>query len=319
MDGLADAAFSLQGLRLEARRRFRCFNSDVEVTLADWTEAWRLSAVEELLRRYESRFSRFLATSELTRLNRRAEPTIAVSPALMAVLLECRWFHQLTDGIFTPLVLDALEAAGYDRSFELLDGLAPAVGVGARAVASFEGVQLDPESGVVSAPLGIRFDLGGIGKGQAVDQAAALLAEADGGFLISAGGDIYAAGRDDRGSPWRVALADARAPAETLTTLRLSDQAVATSWTVRRRWRDRSGWANHLIDPRSGLPTKSDVIGATVVARTTTEADVFAKTSLLLGSAAGQEFIETRQVAALLVLEDGSIVTTREWPGEPVD
>jgi hypothetical protein len=63
MEATTPAPSSLQGYRLEARRRFRAFNTDVELILADWASAWRLPAIEAYLHAFESQFSRFLPAS----------------------------------------------------------------------------------------------------------------------------------------------------------------------------------------------------------------------------------------------------------------
>jgi len=281
---------------LVIRHCFRAMNTAIEVTLSDWRAAHRLPHIEAVFHRFEARFSRFLPDSELSRFNARSTAAVNVSPEMWALLAECQTFYEITDGVFNPLVLDALTAAGYGASFERVG---PADALRAVKIPSFG--QLASRGTAVEMPVGLRIDFGGIGKGYSVDCAVESLHDCD-GFLISAGGDIYAAGLAPDGQAWRIAVADPQQPDVALTTLALSDQAVATSWTTKRRWQAGSGWANHLIDPRTGLPVNNGVAGATVVARTTTEADVFAKTALILGPDEGCAFLEAQQVAGLLVL-----------------
>jgi thiamine biosynthesis lipoprotein len=59
----------------------------------------------------------------------------------------------------------------------------------------------------------------------------------------------------------------------------LRDQGAATSSTRRRRW----GAVHHLIDPRTGLPAQTGLDEASVVASSGVDAEVVAKTALLLG------------------------------------
>jgi len=303
------------GLRLEAKSGFRVFNTDVQVTIADWQYSRLLPRIETYFRRFEARFSRFLADSELSRFNRRTEPAFPVSEEMYDLLVSCLDFHHETKGIFNPLIIDNLEAAGYDTSFERLPAQRRAANAPPAVPPAFDCLKLDSRGATATLPLGLRLDFGGIGKGYAVDQAAAILAEA-GGFLLDAGGDIYAAGSDPQGEPWRIEVADPAAPDESLDVVSLVDQAIATSWTTKRRWRAGDGWAHHLIDPRSGRPTDGRVIGATVIAPTTTQADVFAKCSLILGPEEGPAFLESRAVHGLLVLADGALIRTSGWPSD---
>jgi hypothetical protein len=82
---------------------------------------------------------------------------------------------------------------------------------------------------------GVTANLGGIGKGYAVDRAAAILRQAGlRDFMIQFGGDLYLAGR--RGSrPWRAAIRDPRGPVEkTFAALDLSDETFSTSGDYER-------------------------------------------------------------------------------------
>jgi thiamine biosynthesis lipoprotein len=62
-------------------------------------------------------------------------------------------------------------------------------------------------------------------------------------------------------------------------TVLLRDQGAATSGVRRRRW----GELHHLIDPRTGVPAKTGLEEVSVVAASGLEAEVVAKTALLVG------------------------------------
>jgi thiamine biosynthesis lipoprotein len=298
------------GLALEAKRAFRAMNTDIELTVADWAHAGRLPRIEALFHDFEARFSRFRADSELSTFNGRETDTVAISRAMANLLEECLRKYDLTGGLFNPLTLEALETAGYDRSFEQIVQR-PAVEATCE-VPSFDALGLDASRLTASLPKGLRLDFGGIGKGYCVDLAAEALAGAH-DFLINAGGDLYAAGRGPDGGPWRIDVADPLAPDRVLSTVAVSDEAIATSWTTKRRWRTAAGWAHHIIDPRTGLAAAGGTISATVIAPSTTEADVFAKAALILGPVDGIAFLEDLAVDGLLVRDDGSTVSTAGW------
>jgi thiamine biosynthesis lipoprotein len=232
---------------------------------------------------------------------------------MLALLEECLRLHRRTGGIFNPLVIESLEAAGYDMSFEQLAARGPIQMSPGVVAPSLECLDLHAGRQAATLPLGLRLDLGGFGKGYAVDHAVALL-PAGANFLIDGGGDIYAAGFAPQGGPWRVDVVHPIAPDEVICNVALSDGGIATSWATKRRWRVTGGWAHHLIDPRTGRPAESGVIGATVIAPTTVEADVFAKCALILGPKDGPAFLDTQGVHGLLVLADGSIQRTAYWP-----
>ena len=174
--------------------------------------------------------------------------------------------REQTGGLFDPTVHDAVVAAGYDRSFELLAADGPPAAPGRCGGA----VEIDGET--IRLAGGTRLDLGGIAKGYAVDRALALLAPA-GPALVNAGGDLAVSG-----GSWPVAIAG------TDLTLALTSGALATSGRDRRHWRRGEEEQHHLVDPATGRPARTLVLTATVFGPTAAEAEVLAKIAFLTGS-----------------------------------
>jgi thiamine biosynthesis lipoprotein len=156
------------------------------------------------------------------------------------------------------------------------------------------------------------LDLGGIGKGLAVDAAREVLAPL-GDFVIDAGGDILASGNGPDGNGWLIAVGHPRSPEVELARVTLRDEAIATSSVVKRRWRRGGAEKHHIIDPRSGEPAETDCIAVSVIAPSAVEADVYAKCALVLGLAAGRTLLESRHYHGLFVLNDGTIEMSRYW------
>ncbi|MFN8485265.1 MAG: FAD:protein FMN transferase [Anaerolineae bacterium] len=265
----------------------------------------RLAAVEVFMRATEASLSRFRPESELSRLNTRAGKTVTVSRTLAEVLALALAGARETGGLYDPTILDALEAAGYDRSFETLgDDTRPAATVAPRQV-GWRDIQLDVAARSVQLPPGVRVDLGGIAKGWAADQAAAMLARV-GPCLVDAGGDIVARGQPVEWPAWPVGLADPRAADTDLALLMVADRGVATSGTDYRRWRRGEKLQHHIIDPRTRQPADTDLLSVTVIAPSAARADLYAKVALILGSQAGADLLaQTSDVAGLLIDEAG--------------
>ena len=146
---------------------------------------------------------------------------------------------------------------------------------------------------------GVRLDLGGIGKGYAVDRAVELLAPF-GPCLVNAGGDLAVSGIPAAGA-WSVAL---ETPTGSLN-LGLTEGALATSGRDRRRWVAGGEEQHHLIDPATGRPAVSDLVRVSAVAPTAVEAEVAAKTLFLVGEHQAAAEADARGIPALLVTADG--------------
>jgi thiamine biosynthesis lipoprotein len=295
-----------------ASKRFRALGTEVLV----YSPAAGLleGEVERLVEHYEARFSRFRVDSELSQLSALAGRDVTVSAELFEVLSMALTYWRETAGVFDPLILTELETAGYDRTFSAVPRSRedmPCLGRSFRPV--FGSVALDEADRRVRLPAGARLDLGGIAKGWIVDQLSSVLSP-HGSYLIDVGGDMAARGAGTDGGPgWLIAIADPLRLEQDVCWLRLLDEAIATSTTMRRRWNRGGRWLHHIIDPRTGAPAASDLVQATVLAPTAAAADVFAKTALILGSEAGLHWLTEHALPALLVTDRGEVVRSPGW------
>jgi len=268
----------------------------------------KLEHVPEWFESWEQSLSRFRESSELSQLNRSPGISVPVSQTLWSVLQAALRAEEQSGGLVTPAVLDALERAGYDRSFDTLELEERANGkLLAEAAPAIDRSRVEAEPGTrsVRLPLGLRLDFGGVAKGWAAQQSMGRLSPY-GPALVDAGGDIAISGLQADGTPWVIGVADPLEPEADLATLNVGRCGVATSGTDYRRWKKDGAWQHHIIDPRTGLPSTSDVLSATVVAPSVVDAEVAAKTALILGSRDGLGWVEAHPAyAGILVLTDG--------------
>ena len=90
----------------------------------------------------------------------------------------------------------------------------------------------------------------------------------------------------------------------------LKDGAVATSTTLRRRWKVDGRERHHLIDPWTGEPSESDLTLVSVVAGEAWMAEVLAKAELLRGSARVFDLVGGTGAEALAVTDSGNLLAT---------
>ncbi|MFI5520514.1 FAD:protein FMN transferase [Streptomyces platensis] len=289
--------------------RFPVMGSAAHLVVAGDPEL--LTRARTRLTELEALWSRFRADSELCRLNASPGQWVEVSAPTLALVRRAVRAWEVTDGLFDPTVLPALEAAGYTRSFPAMPDALPPRTAPAPAPGCTSIEVIDDR---VRLPEGVRLDLGGIGKGYAADLLATeLMTSGADGACVNLGGDVRVAGCAPGAEAWVVAVEDEARPGTDLAWLSLADGAVATSTRLRRQWQWRGRELHHLIDPTTGAPTISPVVTVTVVSAETHWAEVLAKAALIAGLPAGAALLEAHGVAGLLVTEDGSAHRAGPW------
>jgi FAD:protein FMN transferase len=286
--------------------------------------AW---AEREVLR-LEARWSRFRADSDVARVNAAAGlAPCPVAPETIDLLARALELWDLTDGRFDPTILRALEACGYDESFEWVrarepDGArrelvtAPPGRDPIRVVVTpprapserapgCAGIDVDVVAGTVWLPDGVAIDLGGVGKGYAGDLVArGLLARGALGACIGLGGDIRCCGAGPVDGDWDIEVEHPFDGNRALFTSRLRDAAIVTSTRLFRRWVHRGRWQHHLIDPATGAPADRGVAAVIVTDRDAWRAEGMAKAALVAGADRGRALLDHHGVAGWFVDDD---------------
>jgi thiamine biosynthesis lipoprotein len=281
-------------------RRFHALGTVAHVIAESRAHVDRAGA---LLAELEDRWSRFRPHSDVSRANRTAGTPCPVHPDTVDLVERACRYWETTDGLFDPTVHDALVDAGYDRSFEAIESgerRSHSTRLEARPTPGAAAIVTDRRASTIALPRGVRLDLGGIGKGRAVDLVATALADAGSNHvLVNLGGDLRVVGGRPGGDPWRIDVEDPLEPHRPVARILLCDGAVATSTTARRRWSRGGRIHHHLIDPRTGAPADTSLVAVTVVTADAVDADVLAKASLVAGPGAGFDLLARWGVAAL--------------------
>jgi len=264
--------------------------------------------------------SRFRSDSEISRLHADAGRPRRVGPLLGEAITVALRAAQVTDGLVDPTVGAAVCALGYDRDFAAMSGDSVSPVQTVRPAPGWWRVDWDPELDQVLVPRGIVLDLGATAKALAADRAATDIARVLGcGVLVSLGGDIAVAGSPPAGG-WHIAVAEdhthAQACPQQIVTI--SAGGLATSSTTRRRWRRGGRWLHHLVDPRTGDIPDSPWRTVSVAAGSCVDANTASTAALIRGRDA-TGWLQTRQLPARLIDEQGRVCRIGGWPPDHPD
>lgn len=241
---------------------------------------------------FEKRFSRFLPDSEISQFNQAAGTRQYISPEFHDVLVAARDMSLLSGGLFNLFILPALQRAGYKQSLVFQYSKDASYDYSNRTVVGIESLKMGDDWAEI--PYGTTVDIGGCGKGYIGDELArAMQAFPDiTGYWFSVGGDVVAYGSDCYGTPWAIQIDSAKRGRTYAGSVVMTQEevqantvvAVATSSVVKRGGVHNGKRWHHIIDPRTGDPSDSDVVTSTVRAGTLIEADVMASNVIIVGS-----------------------------------
>lgn len=265
-----------------------------------------VDALDEVSR-LEKVLSYFLPDSEISRLNADGPYyPVSVSPEVYGLLRQCRDLSEATRGAFDVTATPLSEVWGFMRR----EGRLPSEEERLDALAKVSTASIEWEDADCALKLGcegMKVSLGSIGKGFALDAAVRVLEQSGLDDFIFHGGlsSVVAHGARRGRKDWLLGLHHPLKKNERLLEIPIRDRALGTSGSATQFF-----WANgrrygHVIDPRTGFPAMN-VLSATVLAPTATEADALATAFYVMGPDETRDFCRNHpELGVLFVLPSG--------------
>jgi len=270
---------------------------DIQVVVADRSKDMAAATVErafEVFRKVEQACSRFSRDSELMLATRQIRTAIEISPFLFEPLRFALEVAKWTNGMFDPTVGKTMEDHGFNQHYLTGETLHHA----ASDSATYRDIVLDEEQRTLSINKPLVIDLGAVAKGFAIDLAAHELKDFA-GFIVNAGGDLYAGGLDNSGKKWKVEIQHPLYKDQTVQKIEVSNEAVCTSGSYERRSPLNTSF-HHLVDPEHKHSPK-EWTSCTVVAPYALMADAFSTAAFLLGKDRGLALVEQMNLQGILI------------------
>ncbi len=269
-----------------------------------------IEAALDEMERMDRIMSNYKSDSELSQVNKKAAKSpVPCNAELLDVIAQSQYYSELSGGAFDITVSPIVALWGFFREKghvppdKEIEKLLPAV--------SWKNIVID-KGGNPKKPGAVSFknaktqiDLGGIGKGYAVDKALEIIKKSgiDNG-CINLGGNIYVLGAPQGKQAWKIGVQHPRNQDEILGYLELKNEATATSGDYERFFEFKGKRYSHIINPQTGRPV-SGTIATTVVAPTGTEVDALSTIVFVLGHEKGMEIVKRMPHVDAMIAYEG--------------
>jgi FAD:protein FMN transferase len=268
------------------------------------------------INRLDYLMSNYKKGSVLSQLNKNAssEPTVC-NKELANVIEQSLQYSEITDGTFDITIGPLMKKWGFFKKQGRVPGKEELESV--LESVSYKNITVEEKAkkSLAKNPItlktvyfkntGTQIDLGGIGKGYAVDRAVTVLKQNGiSSALINFAGNIYTFGTPPGKDSWVIGLQHPRKSEGLLGTFEIKDKAVSTSGDYEKFFTIEGKRYSHIIDPRTGHPVKG-IVSVTIVTGNATRADALSTGVFVLGLEKGMNLIEQLQdVEGIIVYED---------------
>jgi len=297
------------------RRSQPLLGTFVTITAYGPSEAAAGEAVQrafDQFRKVDALMSIHRVDSELAKVNQQAgSAPVKISAELFGALEESILIWRHSHGAFDITIAPLTQLWGFVWKQHRFPNETEIQAARAKVGAQF--VQLDADASTVrfTAP-GVSLDLGGIGKGYAVDRAIEELQRSGiKAAMVKAGGDLRVFGTPPGQRGWEVQIEDP-GKAKNRLSLVLREGALSTSGSYENYFMHEGKRYSHILDPRTGWPIEG-VVSCTVIAPTCIESDAWATAYFVLGPQKAASF----RFPHLMMIENGGSIDRVSSPAFP--
>ncbi len=247
--------------------------------------------------------------SLVSRVNR--QDSTSVDTDFIKVYTASVRINKLTGGAFDPTLSPLITAWGFGKGHRptadtaRIDSIMKFVGIGKTRLGM---------DAIIKEDSRIQFNFSAIAKGYGCDCVGEMLSRngvAD--WLVEIGGEIAARGKSPSDCDWQVSVDKPETQKDTVMhnsqcVIAFTGMGMATSGNYRNFHTDSQGRNfGHTISATTGRPVATDVISATVLARTSMEADALATSFMSMGSSKSIPLINKLRLPAMLIFSDNTV------------
>lgn len=248
------------------------------------------------LKEIEDMMSATIDTSDVSLINQNAGiKPVEVHEEVYYVIEKAKYFAEISNGAYEPTIGPLVELwniTGTDEkeresipSKEEIDEK--------RSLVDYNDLLLMEDNLVYLNREGMKIDLGGIAKGYAADEVRRIFLENDiKSAIIDLGGNIYALGEKPNGEHWKIGIQDPfTLTGNYIGILNTKDNSIVTSGDYERFFVHKGERYHHIIDAKTGYPSKNEVVGISIISDKSIDGDALSTALFIMGLEEGTNLI----------------------------
>ena len=247
-----------------------------------------LKKLENRISELDNLLSTGKADSEVSRLNDTGKAVLSeTSISLVKKSLE---LNKQTGGLFDITIYPLMELWGFPtKNYRIPSD--KEIKATLKNVGS-DKIIFDENTGKISFKnKGMKIDFGGIGKGYITDELVKILTdEGAESAIINLGGNVFGLNKKPDGSLWNVAIRDPDEPENYMAAIRIGNSAVITSGGYERYFEENGKIYHHILNPKTGKPSDSNLKSVSIVSKNATLADALSTSLFIMGEKKAIEY-----------------------------
>lgn len=281
------------------------FAFDTVITLSAYCEQSVLDQAQERCTYFENIFSRTIEGSDISNINSAKGQPVTVAEETADIILKSLEYSKETDGLFD------ISIGAASTLWDFNEGIKPSDKKLKEAIKhiGYQNISVDGTTVTLADPLA-KLDLGGIAKGYIADDLASLFKEAGcESACLNLGGNVYVLGTKPDGSNWKVGVYDPNSDGDenVIASCEAANKSIVTSGLYERNFTKDGVFYHHILNPKDGMPVKTDIGGATIVSDLSLDGDGFSTTLFALGVQGALEFVEARPGLEAVIIDQDDV------------
>lgn len=285
-----------------------------KIGVDDIKEGYLLDEGIKLMREFEEKMSFFNKESEISKINKNAgKKFIKVSYETFEVIKKAKYYSKKTDGLFDITIAPLVKEWGINTcnpkfiENEKLDTLLSLV--------NYEDILLNEDNKeIMLRHSKQKIDLGGIAKGYIADKIVEFYKLNNiKSAIVNIGGNVKVLGKKDKENMWQIGISKPEKHSkETICSLRLEDTSVVTSGGYERAFIYEGKTYHHILNPKTGVPAKTDLKSITIVNENSVVADAYSTPLFIMGKYKATDFMIENNISGILVTEEDEIIVSQD-------